>query len=112
MRQTLVVEGSLAYRTQRAAAASAGAIGREILTMPQLAETLQRSISLPVWDRTGLLGIYDFALRYAEGLSIDLETDAPSLATALQESLGLKLAKQKGPIETLVIDYIEKPSEN
>ena len=40
VRQTLVVEGSLAYRTQRAAAASAGAIGREILTMPQLAARL------------------------------------------------------------------------
>lgn len=40
MRQTLVVEGSLAYRTQRAAAASAGAIGREVLTLPQLAARL------------------------------------------------------------------------
>ena len=63
-------------------------------------------------DRTGLSRNYDFAFRYAQGFSADLETDAPSLATALQENLGLKLAKQKGPLETLVIDYIEEPSEN
>jgi uncharacterized protein (TIGR03435 family) len=66
---------------------------------------------MPVWDRTGLSGNYYFAFR-TQFLSADLETDAPSLATALQENLGLKLEKQKGPIEGLVIDYIEEPSEN
>jgi uncharacterized protein (TIGR03435 family) len=80
--------------------------------MSQLAETLQRSIDMPVWDRTGLSGNYYFAFRYTEFLSADLDTDAPSLATALQQNLGLKLEKQKGPVEALVIDYIEEPSEN
>jgi uncharacterized protein (TIGR03435 family) len=85
--------------------------GRRV-SMSQLAETLQRSTGMSVWDRTGLSGNYYFAFRYAQGLSADLQTDAPSLATALQENLGLKLEKQKGPAEALVIDYVEEPSEN
>ena len=36
----------------------------------------------------------------------------PSLFTAMQEQLGLKLESQKGPVDTIVIDHIEKPSEN
>jgi uncharacterized protein (TIGR03435 family) len=80
-------------------------------SMSQLAETLQRVTGMPVWDRTGLAGNYDFAFRYAQELSADLKTDAPSLTTALQE-LGLKLEKQKGPVEALVIDSVEEPSEN
>lgn len=94
--------------------AEAGVIaitGRRV-SMSQLAETLQRSISMPVWDRTGLSGNYYFAFRYTELLSADLDTDAPSLATALQKNLGIKLEKQKGPVGALVIDYIEEPSEN
>jgi len=85
--------------------------GRRVL-MSQLAETLQRVNEMPVWDRTGLSGNYDFAFRYTQLLRADLETDAPSLATALQEKLGLRLEKQKGPLETLVIDSIDEPSEN
>ena len=81
-------------------------------SMSQFAESLQRHAGLPVWDRTGLSGTYDFAFRYAQGLGTDSQTDAPSLATALQESLGLKLEKQKGPVGTLLIDHIEEPAEN
>jgi uncharacterized protein (TIGR03435 family) len=85
--------------------------GRRV-SMSQLAETLQRSMRMPVWDRTSLSGKYDFAFRYTQGLSADFVPEAPSLATALQENLGLKLKKQKGPLETLVVDYIEEPSQN
>lgn len=81
-------------------------------SMAQLAETLQRSTKTPVWDRTGLSGSYSFVFRYARGLSADDATDEPFLATALRENLGLELKKQKGPLETLVIDYIGAPSEN
>ena len=80
--------------------------------MSQLAETLQRVNKMPVWDRTGVSGNYDFVFRYSQPLRADLQTDAPSLATALQENLGLRLEKRKGPVETLVIDYIDEPSEN
>jgi uncharacterized protein (TIGR03435 family) len=40
------------------------------------------------------------------------ESSGPSLFTAIQEQLGLKLESQKAPVETLVIDHVEKPSEN
>jgi uncharacterized protein (TIGR03435 family) len=81
-------------------------------SVSQLAETLQRVVGVPVWDRTGLTGNYDFAFRYAQGLSADIKTDAPALATALKENLGLTMKKQKGPLEALVVDYIEEPSAN
>jgi uncharacterized protein (TIGR03435 family) len=86
-------------------------VGRDV-SMSQLAENLQRSAGMPVWDRTGLPGNYYFAFRYSRDADAELEADAPALATALQGSLGLKLEKQKGPIETLVVDSVEEPSEN
>jgi uncharacterized protein (TIGR03435 family) len=78
--------------------------------MLQLAETLQRLLGQPVWDHTGLAGNYHFAFRYARDDASD--TGAPTLATALKESLGLQLEKQKGPVETLVVDRIDRtPAE-
>ena len=63
----------------------------------------------PVIDTTGLKGRYDFTLEWAQH-----DTDSgPSLFTALQEQLGLRLVAQKGPVEILVIDHVEKvPAEN
>jgi len=81
-------------------------------SISRLAETLQRFLELPLWDRTGLSGIYDFEFRYAQNVGADIQEDAPSLATALRENLGLTLRKQKGPLESLVIDHIEPPSED
>jgi bla regulator protein BlaR1 len=67
-------------------------------------------------DQTGLKGIYDFTLTWSEsvasGAGQESETDAPSLFTAVQEQLGLKLVPTKGPVEVIVIDHIEKPSAN
>jgi uncharacterized protein (TIGR03435 family) len=85
--------------------------GRRV-SMSQLAETLQRVTKMPIWDRTGLSGNYYFAFRYAQEVGAELNTDAPSLGTALKENLGLKLEKQRGPVETLVIDHIDEPSAN
>jgi uncharacterized protein (TIGR03435 family) len=61
-----------------------------------------------------LKGEFAFTLEWAPGLA---ESDAgpssrPSLFTAVQEQLGLKLESTKGPVEVLVIDRVEKPSEN
>jgi uncharacterized protein (TIGR03435 family) len=81
-------------------------------SISQLAETLQRVTGMPVWDRTGLSGNYYFGFRYTQEVAVDVVTDVPPLATALRESLGLKLEKRKGPVETLVIDHVEEPSEN
>ncbi|HEX3570206.1 MAG TPA: TIGR03435 family protein [Acidobacteriaceae bacterium] len=64
-------------------------------------------------DRTGLAGHYDFTLRYSERMPEEGATDAPpSLATALQEQLGLRLEPSKAPVEFVVIDAVEPPTEN
>lgn len=62
--------------------------------------------SRPVIDQTGLNGRYDFSLRWGAEQG---ESDEPSLSAAIQEQLGLKLLPTKGPVEVIVIDYIEKP---
>jgi uncharacterized protein (TIGR03435 family) len=63
-----------------------------------------------VLDQSGIKGEFDFRLEYAAD---DSHLDAfPSLFTAIQEQLGLKLEAQKGPVETLVVDHVEKPSDN
>jgi uncharacterized protein (TIGR03435 family) len=84
--------------------------GRRV-SMSQLADTLERALGAPVWNRTGLPGNYYFGFRYRHDPA-NPETDAPSLTTAVQESLGLRLEKQKGLVKTLVIDSIGPPSEN
>ena len=82
------------------------------VSISQLADTLQRITAIPVWNRSGLAGDFDFDFRFADANSGDLGIDTPSLMTALEQYLGLKLEKQKGLVETLVIDYIEEPSAN
>jgi uncharacterized protein (TIGR03435 family) len=103
--------------------------------MSGLAEDLSRQLDLPVVDMTGLTGKYDFTLYFSPeglasmrvmggpppgegggGMPAASEPDAqsnPSLFTALQEQLGLKLEQRKGPVELLVIDHLERaPIEN
>jgi uncharacterized protein (TIGR03435 family) len=88
------------------------AINGRRVTMSQLAQTLERVSQTPMWDRTGLSGNYYFAFRYARDMDAEVDTGAPSLAVALQKTLGLTLEKQKGPVERLVVDHVEPPSEN
>ena len=78
----------------------------------QLTETLWRVSHAPVRDRTGTSGKYYFAFRYASDLDADSNIEAPALASALRDAMGLKLQKSKGVVETLVIDSIEEPSAN
>jgi uncharacterized protein (TIGR03435 family) len=78
----------------------------------------------PVIDRTGLTGKFDIHFEYAmneeerqrfaraTGRSLEEIPSSPSIFTALQEQLGLKLESAKGPVEVLVIDSVSKPSEN
>lgn len=93
------------------------------LTIPLLAANLSNQVGRTVEDKTGLAGTYDFTLRWTPDQNhspmmgnSDIKTDdsetAPSLFTAVQEQLGLKLQPAKGPVPVLVIDHVEKPSEN
>ena len=88
------------------------------ITMPQLADNLTYMVNHTVIDKTGLSGSYDTQLKYTpEERTASSNADngvepGPSIFTALEEQLGLKLQSTKGPVDTLVIDYIEKPSEN
>ena len=74
-----------------------------------------------VVNQTGLTGMYDFTLRWTrerltmptqQSVTSSSEPEAPALFTSLPEQLGLRLISTKGPVEVLVIDHIEKPSEN
>ena len=85
--------------------------GRKV-SMTRLAQHLQRLLDTPVWNRTGLTGDFYFAFRYAQFLKADFDTDFPPLPSALQESLGLKLEKQRGPAETIMIDSMVLPTDN
>jgi uncharacterized protein (TIGR03435 family) len=72
------------------------------------------TVDRPVIDKTGITGLFDFHLEYApdRGAPSDDPATGPSIFTALQEQLGLKLEPSKGPQEFLVIDSVERPSEN
>lgn len=65
-----------------------------------------------VENKTGLTGVYDFTLHYSASDPPPPDSTAPSLYTALEEQLGLKLEPTKGPMQVLVIDHVERPSEN
>jgi len=72
---------------------------------------LSRPAGQPVIDKTGLTGVYDFKLSYTP--TNDPDSSLPSFFTAIQDQLGLKLEPQKVPVETLVIDHIDRtPTEN
>ncbi|MBZ5636105.1 MAG: TIGR03435 family protein [Acidobacteriia bacterium] len=89
-------------------------------TMMQLAAMMQRAVvDRAVVDNTGLSGTYDFDLEWAPDesqfagqLQRSVESTKPSLFTAMQEQLGLRLEATKGPVAALVIDRVERPSEN
>jgi uncharacterized protein (TIGR03435 family) len=69
----------------------------------------------PVIEKTGLRGRFNFHLTYAEadaGTTTDNNLAGASIFTAIQQQLGLKLERAKGPGEFLVIDRVERPSEN
>ena len=69
-------------------------------------------VDRPVIDKTGLTGLFDFRLQFTPDDTAENPDGLPSIYTAVQEQLGLKLAPAKGPGEFLVIDSVERPSEN
>jgi bla regulator protein BlaR1 len=83
------------------------------ITMTDFVSVLSNYTGRVVIDKTGFAGVFDahFAFTLDNAPAQD-DTSAPSLFTAIEEQLGLKLESTKGPVEVLVIDYVERPSEN
>jgi uncharacterized protein (TIGR03435 family) len=82
-------------------------------TVALLAEQLSLALGRIVVDKTGLQGRYDITLKWTpDDASASNASDGPSIFTAIQEQLGLKLESTKGPVQVLIIDHVEMPSEN
>jgi uncharacterized protein (TIGR03435 family) len=86
--------------------------------MQNLADLFSAIVRRRVLDRTGLAGYFDVKLKWAPDL-VTLDSNpapasdrGPSIFTAVDEQLGLKLESGKAPIDVLVIDHIEHASEN
>jgi uncharacterized protein (TIGR03435 family) len=106
--------------------AASGGIDRVVMpghnaTVAQFASVLQRVVlDRPVVDQTGLSGKYDFELEWTPdetqfGGTLPQgppDTDRPGLFAAVQQQLGLRLEATRGPIDTMVINRVEKPTEN
>jgi len=96
------------------------------ISMKQLVDGLSNILGRPVIDKTGFTGTFDVHLEFSPegtafggglpgmpgGLPPGFDTSGPSIFTAVQDQLGLKLESQKGPAEILVIDHAERASEN
>jgi bla regulator protein blaR1 len=104
-----------------------GKINGQAVAMPFLVESLSRQLGSMVQDETGLKGNYDVSLEWTPdtatmkgpgdgppgpGNPPPADSAGPSLYTALQEQLGLKLESRKVPVQVLVIDHVQPPSEN
>ena len=91
----------------------AGHIESESATMAGLTDKLSRFADRPVVEKTNLAGSYEFKLDWAPDPTLIDAAAAPSLYTAIEEQLGLKLEARKEPMEVVVIDQIAKvPTEN
>jgi uncharacterized protein (TIGR03435 family) len=86
--------------------------------MSALVDMLSREFRMPILDKTGLAGRFDFMLEFAPQPPGALTPDStdesgPNLLTAVQQQLGLKLERRKIPLDVLVIDRADKvPTEN
>jgi len=96
-------------------------------TLAQLATLLSGRVGRPVVDRTGLTGTFDITLTWTpdqipQGVAGPpppgappfpaIDPNGPSIFTAVQEQLGLKLESTKGPVDVVVIDRAEHPTED
>jgi uncharacterized protein (TIGR03435 family) len=103
---------------------SGGTLEATAIGMAQLASSLQVQVDRPIIDKTNLPGLFDIHLQFAPESSspvggpqqaapvLPSDPPGPSLFTAIQEQLGLKLESGKGPVAVIVIDRVQKPKEN
>jgi len=109
---------------QRSVRGGMGSFTATGVTLEFFLQRVSAQLEGPIFDRTGLTGEYDINLHWtperqtmsavttqANGEPA-MEVDDPALTTALDEQLGLKLERTKGPVETLVIQGVERPARN
>lgn len=107
--------------TVRFSCTSSNCSSNYVMTMPRgtmedLTHALSGAGDRPVVDQTGLTGMFDIKLTYRpayiKSSSPEPDLNDISIFTAVQDQLGLKLEPRKATIEILVVDSVEKPSEN
>jgi uncharacterized protein (TIGR03435 family) len=96
------------------------------MAMDGLTRWLAQQLGSSVQNQTGLKGIYDFTLHFTPddarlavpnsgGAPVSLsisDSGGTSIFAAVQDQLGLKLESKKGPVEIVVVDHVDKPSDN
>lgn len=88
-------------------------IANEKISMTWLAGVLGGLLGRPVIDRTGFTGSFKINLEFASTApDRDVDSTKPSIFAALQDQLGLRLESEKGTEQVLVIDHVERPTEN
>jgi len=96
--------------------------GRKV-HVADLVRELTSILDRPVVDKTGFTGEFDLGLRFVQddtlvgfrglaGPRPAADANSPNIFAALEEQLGLKLGPAKGPVEVLVIDHAQRPTEN
>jgi uncharacterized protein (TIGR03435 family) len=96
--------------TKASTNAKRGVIDAKACSMDRLAQRLSESLQVPVANTTGIAGGFDFKLEWSPD---EAQRDGgPSIFTAIQEQLGLKLESRKFPAEVLIVDRAEKPTKN
>jgi uncharacterized protein (TIGR03435 family) len=95
---------------------TAGRMTVQAVPVELIADTFMNTLGRVIVDKTGLGDRkFDFDLNWTpdDQAAVDDSIDAaPSLLTALQEQLGLKIVSSKGPVQVLIIDHMERPSPN
>jgi uncharacterized protein (TIGR03435 family) len=90
-------------------------------SMPSLAASLGQFVGRSISDRTQLTGLFDFELTWTpdtipqlppDAPPLNIDPNGPSIFTALREQLGLTLDSSRGPVDVVVIDRIEHPTED
>lgn len=90
---------------------SSGKVTAHGISVDNLVMNLSFIVGRVIVNKTGLEGGYDFTLEYAPD-GADASDPRPSIFTALEEQLGLKLEPARGPVDVIVVDHIERPTAN
>jgi uncharacterized protein (TIGR03435 family) len=90
---------------------ASGKVTAHEISIESLAANLSFAVGKVIVNKTGLEGGYDFTLDYAPD-GADASDTRPSIFTALEEQLGLKLEPARGPVDVIVVDHIERATAN